>query len=225
MARATTAVMLTVIVVIVLLGTAGRTTAAYLDGTGTYRINPPPRPAPVATEETPDGFIAASSQGPIVGAGGGRLVTYRVEVEPGLDLQELVRQVDAILGDPRSWTADGDVRLQRVAHDPDLRVVLASPAIVDERCARAGLRTNGWFSCFDGSAAMLNLDRWTQGTWRFPGDLHTYRTYLVNHEVGHGLGHGHVGCPARGAPAPVMMQQTKGLDGCAVNPWPHPDEL
>ncbi|WP_435818523.1 DUF3152 domain-containing protein, partial [Amycolatopsis coloradensis] len=32
----------------------------------------------------------------------------------------------------------------------------------------------------------------------FEGDLLAYHRYAVNHEVGHALGHGHVGCPESG---------------------------
>ncbi|CAN5484272.1 hypothetical protein BH09ACT12_BH09ACT12_23930 [soil metagenome] len=67
---------------------------------------------------------------------------------------------------------------------------------------------------------MLNAWRWLNGADAYEGNLNDYRRYLVNHEVGHALGKAHVGCPGSGLPAPVMMQQTKGLGECSANPWP-----
>ena len=75
------------------------------------------------------------------------------------------------------------------------------------------------WSCNTGARVVLNADRWR---WMTPTytDRVQYRAYLVNHEVGHSLGLGHVGCPGPGRPAPVMMQQSKSLGGCQINPWP-----
>ena len=54
--------------------------------------------------------------------------------------------------------------------------------------------------------------------------LALYRRYLVNHVVGHLLGHGHSSCQAAGARAPVMMQQTMGVGACRANGRPLPWE-
>lgn len=68
---------------------------------------------------------------------------------------------------------------------------------------------------------MINLDRWLHAVPEYGGDVALYRQYVINHEVGHGLGLGHQACPGRGRPAPVMQQQTFGLKGCLPNGWPY----
>ena len=182
--------------------------------------------APASAAEavgTPEGFQLVTGDGPVFGEG--PLRTYSVEVEPAtsVDPAEFARAVDATLGDKRSWAGPGEVSLQRIgATEASIRVVLATPATVDKFCARAGLRTNGIYSCWNGRFAMINLDRWNNGASGFDAPLSVYRGYVVNHEVGHGLGHGHVGCPSSGRPAPVMMQQTKGTGACEANAWPYP---
>ena len=100
--------------------------------------------------------------------------------------------------------------------------VVAGEASTDRLCYPA--RTGGRYSCRSHNRVVINLMRWETGTEEYQSDLTTYRTYLINHEVGHFLGRGHVTCPGAGEPAPVMMQQTKGLGGCSPNGWPTKDE-
>jgi hypothetical protein len=178
-------------------------------------------PPPDVVATAPEGFRILAGA---ASAGAGDRHTFTVEVEDGLDgdAGELVETIhSALLDDESSWARDHE--LVQVA-DPgaaDIRVVLATPATVDEWCGAVGLDTGGDSSCWDGERAMLNGDRWRHGVDHVD-DLETYRAYLVNHEVGHGLGHSHVDCPEVGALAPVMMQQTLGLGGCHPNPWPYP---
>ena len=98
---------------------------------------------------------------------------------------------------------------------------MATPPTVDAHCAP--LVTHGDLSCRNGADVMINLTRWTEGAAPSELPLEEYRHYVISHEVGHALGHSHRGCPGLGAIAPVMLQQTKGLEGCAPNPWPFPD--
>lgn len=155
-----------------------------------------------------------------VPVGTGPLVTYAVEVERGLplELREVTRAVDAVLASPKGWTATGAVSLQRVPADPDIRILVASPETTDQLCSP--LDTGGRLSCRNGDLVVLNAWRWVSGADTYVGNRHAYRQYMVNHEVGHALGNAHASCPTPGEPAPVMVQQTKGLEGCLPNPWP-----
>lgn len=163
--------------------------------------------------------VPGSAAAPVAAAA---IRSVRVEVEAGLDIDgaAFAATVMAILNDPRGWGGDGSVAFARTDGDADLRVVLASPGTIDDLCAP--LETIGLYSCGRNGHAALNHMRWVEGTDEF-ADPTTYRQYLVNHEVGHLLGQRHVECPAAGALAPIMQQQTVGVAPCTPNGWPFPD--
>ena len=179
-----------------------------------------PTAVPVAQRGDGDLDVVPGGSAP---SGTGPVTTYVVEVEGGLgiDARGFAAAVDATLADPRSWGAGGRRSLQRVdGGDVDVRVVLASPRTTDRLCAP--LRTGGYFSCANGARAVVNAARWLTGAPSYRGRLEDYRAYVVNHEVGHALGRGHERCGGAGKPAPVMLPQTKGLQGCTANAWPYP---
>jgi hypothetical protein len=197
------------------------------DGSGPTTTAVAPTTAPtttIAADRVPVGAVGAFTVAPgeTAVAGTGGLVTYTVEVEDavGYSVEEFARIVDTTLADPRSWIADGSVGFQRVATGGQVRIVLATPATVDGLCLP--LDTAGLYSCHQGGTVALNSTRWLQGTENWPGPLEEFRHYAVNHEVGHAIGHGHDSCRGAGQPAPVMMQQSKGLEGCLPNGWPFP---
>jgi hypothetical protein len=159
--------------------------------------------------------------------GGGPPRRFLVEVERDIGVstaegRRTAAFVERTLLDRRGWTGPGGTALKRVSRGPaEIRVTLVSPGTTDELCAP--LQTGGRYSCWHGGRAILNLMRWRRGV-RGYRNLADYRRYMVNHEVGHGLGHGHTSCPGRGRRAPVMLQQSKGLDGCRPGPWPRRTE-
>lgn len=151
---------------------------------------------------------------------GGATRTYRVEVERGLPfaVDAVADKVEGTLDDPRSWSYESQNRLVRTSGPADLRVLLVTPATGDALCAP--LETRGRLSCRNGTNVVLNAWRWRHGGPGYDGDIEGYRSYVINHEVGHALGYPHAPCPGPGALAPVMLQQTLGLDGCRPNVWP-----
>ncbi|KIF70110.1 membrane protein [Streptomyces sp. AcH 505] len=188
----------------------------------------PSSPAPGATKVPASGpgtFATARARRTSVGHGAHRL-RYRVEVEDGSGLSSVAAadEIADILGAPRGWTNDGVSSFQLVGPGEtyDLRVRIATAHTADALCW-AGIHqdTGGEYNCEVPNGVVVNLKRWMKGSPTFDGPIHDYRALIINHEMGHFLGHQHESCPGTGQLAPVMMQQIKGLHGCVANAWPY----
>ncbi|MDJ1136666.1 DUF3152 domain-containing protein [Streptomyces iconiensis] len=200
------------------------------------------KPLPYEEKMTKSYPLAADFKGPggfttvgghANGPRGGETVRYKVDVEKDLPLEGglFAQAVHKTLNDKRSWAHGGERSFERVSSGKaDFVITLASPGTTDVWCAKSGLDTSQEKVSCDSATTervMINAYRWARGAKTYgPGHMYAYRQMLINHEVGHRLGKGHVGCPANGAIAPVMMQQTKtlttGNDICRTNAWPFP---
>lgn len=198
-------------------GTDDKTNADEIVATGTVGDGTWTVAVPVDADAAP----SADAEDDGAGADGAEVRTYAVRVETGIgvDADEAAEEIAAILADPRGWQELEGVRFVQVADPADAAMTLSigSPPTVDEMCLPA--RTGGRWSCRIGAEVALNSDRWLHATPTYD-DLALYRAYMINHEVGHFLGHGHRSCPGAGEPAPVMLQQSIDLQGCVPNTWP-----
>lgn len=177
-------------------------------------------------------------------SGTGRLVTYTVEIEDGVELEGgpegFAATVDSTLSNPKSWIGSGRYQFQRIddSRAATLRISLTSQETTRRLC---GFQIPFDASCWQqhDHRVVINTSRWARGAVAFQGNVVQYQQYTVNHEVGHGLGFGHIACDGPGRLAPVMMQQTWGVaddylvalgtdhvtaDGlvCQPNAWPFP---
>ncbi|MEV0674910.1 DUF3152 domain-containing protein [Actinosynnema sp. NPDC050436] len=207
-------------------------------------------PPPGRSAELPDGLPfpqhGTGTWRVVPGTFGTAGTPYAVEVEEGAALprdgDNFAAVVDYALAHPRGWARTG-AAFRRVdgTVEPELRVRLTSQETARRLC---GFELPYDVSCRIGPEVYVSAARWFRGAHAYGGELRSYRLYVVNHEVGHFLGHGHEPCPADGAPAPVMMQQTLSTDNdelaaltsgvdqgvaiaangnsCTANPWPSP---
>jgi len=151
-------------------------------------------------------------------------ISLKVESTVKINIDCISNMILKILNDPRGWSTISNKKFQFTSFErSDFEIIFATPNTVDELCAP--LATNGIYSCRRENKVVLNYFRWLAGAKDFGTDLGTYRLYLVNHEVGHMLGWGHTTCPAEGALAPLMMQQSKSTNGCRPYGWPTYERL
>ncbi len=116
---------------------------------------------------------------------------------------EFQTQVACVLEDDRSWAGIQPVGPVAV---PDFIIFLGDGAQAVHFCGSTASSLNGepTISCTFGNMILMNENKWNAGT--------KWRIAILNHEVGHMLGHDH----GYAAPCSVM---TNG-DGCPENWWP-----
>ncbi|TGN32734.1 DUF3152 domain-containing protein [Aeromicrobium chenweiae] len=154
-----------------------------------------------------------------------KVVTYRVATRGSIkaSLSTFKRQAQETYDDPRGWRAMG-VRFKRVSKGGDFTLVLSQASKVPSFSSACSTT----YSCRVGRNVIINQTRWLKASpaWKArKGSVRSYRHLVVNHETGHWFGRGHATCGGRGQAAPVMQQQSKGLAGCRINPWPKKSEL
>lgn len=126
----------------------------------------------------------------------------------------IIKKVKSVLQDRRGWRKLG----YEFGYDTQFgqfSIIFVSSNYVRSMCGFRGL------SCADMSKNVIyiNIDRWRYGSAESKLNLDDYRTYIINHEVGHLLGREHQTCTG-GGKVPVMVQQTLGINNCRPNPWP-----
>lgn len=173
----------------------------------------------------PGTFRTARAAGGPTGSGQPRRYAVEVEDGSGLDADRAADEIRKILAHRQSWAAHGRAAFLLVDERPDFTIKIATADTADRLCAAENMDTGGELNCETSFGVVVNLKRWVTGSPRFDGPPATYRHLIINHEVGHAIGiRNHLGCAGPGRPAPAMMQQIKGLDGCVSNAWPYDAE-
>jgi hypothetical protein len=151
-----------------------------------------------------------------------RLHTYIVRTRGHIvaNVARFAASAAATYADPRGWMR-AHHRFRRVSSGGNFTLVLAQARYLptySKVCSTL-------YSCRVGRNVIINQTRWRYSSPHFTGSKSMYRTMVVNHETGHWLGRPHAFCSAPGALAPVMQQQSKGMQGCRPNAWPLAREI
>ena len=154
-----------------------------------------------------------------------RVVRYHVETRGKIttSVKRFRSLAQQTYDDPRGWRGAG-IQFVPVRRGGAFTLVLSQAGLVPSFSSGC----SSMWSCRVGRFVIINQERWKHASpaWNAAHlALRDYRHMVVNHETGHWLGLGHASCPGKGRLAPVMMQQSKGLDGCRFNPFPTIHEL
>lgn len=164
-----------------------------------------------------------------IGADGVKYIYYKTMVWGTVvaDFEDFRAKVSETLNDARGWVRAG-LKFVEVTDGQDLNIILSDAVSLEGYNGYC----SGSLSCTSGfNEVIINDERWRLGTAEtVNGGMSTrdYQNMVLNHEVGHWLGHyQHIeACDIAGGAAPIMLQQSTGLRNCgAFNPWPLDSEL
>lgn len=155
-----------------------------------------------------------------------KTLTYTIKFNKNLQINknQAIKKIKSVLEDTRGWKSLGynfiyiDInnKNNNNKHPTDFVIYFTSSQYVKKICNDSRL------SCanMENFEIYFNIDRWRYGSKLSKLKIDDYRTYVINHEVGHIIGRDHDKCKGRNFKVPVMVQQTLGIGNCKPNPWP-----
>ncbi|MCQ2570912.1 MAG: DUF3152 domain-containing protein [Candidatus Saccharibacteria bacterium] len=154
-------------------------------------------------------------------------ITYDVSSRGEIkgDLENFRHKVAEIFVDARGWSRAG-VKFTEVEEGGRLHMVLASPSEVKKASPSV---CSSELSCHVNETIYINDDRWNGASEAYRGlgvSVPNYQTMVVNHEVGHFLGHNHMSsCGVSSGVGSIMIDKAANLGTCLPTYWPLPNEL
>jgi hypothetical protein len=152
-----------------------------------------------------------------------KLITYHIEIDADVIKKYNIynageRQIDfyimSYLNSPDGWSQHGYSFEPTNKVKAQVWIRLSLSKTIEKICGASPM-----LSCaiLGGRHMYLCAERWFHGAPASGLDLENYRQYMVSHEMGHILGKEHAKCPGKGHKAPVMLQQTLGINKCIPN--------
>jgi hypothetical protein len=126
------------------------------------------------------------------------------------ELSGFQNKIASVLNAASGWSLDNRVAFVKVDSGCNFRVWLSDAS----QMPSFGAICDSMWSCAVSPNVIINYDRWRNAStaWNNAGgSLEDYRAMVINHEVGHWLGFGHLNCGGAGQLAPVMQQQSINL--------------
>jgi hypothetical protein len=156
------------------------------------------------------------------------MLTYSLIIDKTLNMKKkyILDKLDFVLSNKKGWKKLGyKFKYIDDIKDIDILIYISPNDYIDNVC---GFDKEYKLSCAvtqsnkpNKGIIYLNVDNWRNGSKLSKLCLQDYRNYMVNHEIGHILGRDHLFAKDyKNKLAPVMIQQTKGIENCIPNCWP-----